>query len=184
MKGIGKLGVFIILVTLLSCQSYKLIQDDIDMNSKYGMTQMISGILTYNDFQQYKVLSRRSIVEDSELNETEKNRLLKSVDNLEFYDNKYVYFTMAYNMPFTDAELNFSFKLADAEGNNLLKKATLVKIKQYIIYSYGTQISYNYTWIVEAKKPMIDTYVSKEQQPLEFTVQFPDRRKRLYNIKI
>lgn len=170
-----------ILMNMIGCgANFAIVRDDVS-TGRYSRTLMNAGFLRKSHFDQFIVYSRRSIVEDRELSGEEKKNLVSVIDNLNYSDNKYLYFNMVYNMPFLPEELRFQFNLTDSKSKDYIKEVYLIPLKIYEISEYGTRVSYNYTWVIEANPP-IDSMQVNSRQPLTLRIQFPDQKERVYNI--
>ena len=129
-------------------------------------------------FDYFIRIGRNSIVSDKDLKESNKKELLNELDSLQFIENHYLYFTMVYNMPFLDDELNLKFELLNKNKQNYVIGDTLIYQK---LYRYGALESVNYSYVVYCKQSIEQAI---KDGATKFVVKFPDGASNTYSLKL
>ncbi len=177
MKKYISLMIFIASFISSSCSTYSVIDSDIETSSKYGKAYFQSWKLEEKDLDEFKKIGRQAIVEDKKMSQQEKKKRLTSIEEMQYADNQYFYFTMAYNLPFLDEELSFKIQIFDASNRDCFLDYSLIPIKYTTISQNGQTDSYNYTYVIRTKGPL-------SHGIYKMHVNFPDKKIIKYDIKI
>jgi hypothetical protein len=148
---------------------------------KYGKTEVYSGILNQNGFDEFRQYGRRMLVENSDLKEEEKIKIADSIDRMQYEDSRYLYFSILYNMPFLSSELKIKFRLVDEKGNDLYNGSVFVPIKQIIYISNESKVHYNYTFIIKSSKALNQAI---KESAVRLVADFPDGSETIFRIQL
>lgn len=179
MKKFFLLTFTIVTFILTGCIStFSVVKSDITTSPKYGKVYFQSSKLEQQYLDEFKRIGRQAIVEAKTISEPEKKKRLAKIENMEYVDNKYFYFTMAYNLPFLEEELNLKIKILDDSNKDYLFDYTLIPIKYTTISQNGQIDNWNYTYVIRTVEPLTKGMFYKMQ------VDFPDKKSIIYNIEI
>jgi hypothetical protein len=163
---------------------FTLIKDELPKDHVFNKVKLVVKDLRKSHFNQFVLYTRRSVVEDEDYSEAQKKEILNRVEKYEFKENQFFGYTMAYDRPFLDEEIDIKFQLLNSQNEDLLESVDLFKIKHHMISSYGTTTSYNYTWILVSKVPLNKGSIDKTSQPVHLVLTFKDGKQRIYDTKI
>lgn len=183
-----KIIVGLVLTVLLAANAFsgpfKLVKDDLPKDHLFNKTRLMVNLLSKQGFADLKMYTRKATVEDEDLTDAEKKEIISEVESLEFKPKQFFYYTMVYNSPFLDEEIDITFQLVDAQNNELIEDVRLFKNKILMITEYGSSMSYNYSWIISSKKQLTKKVIGKESTPINLIVTYPDGKQRVYKVKI
>jgi len=170
-----------LLFFFISCSGFKsftIVKNNVPSSSKYGKTNMYAGVLNKNHLDQFKAMGRQSTVEDNRLTTKQKRQQMNEFESLKFEKNRFFSFTMAYNQPFLDDELNFKFKIVDNRRKDQFQSFSLIPIKTTFISQYGSRNSYNYTFVLKTKRAL------KKNKKYKLYVRLPDKKTQIYQVDL
>ena len=184
MKKIIFCVLFLCMLLIINGQSFKLIKDELPKDHVFNKVKLVLKSLNERFFSEFKLYTRRAVVEDKDYSEKEKKEIIDKVEKYEYKKNQFFSYTMAYDRPFLDDELNIKFQLVNSKNEDLIDDLSLFRIKHYIISNYGTRISYNYTWIIVSKIPITRKVLDKSSLPIQLILTFPNGKKRIYDVRV
>ena len=163
--------------------------DEEYFDKKFGDTfQFGLGEIAAYEIKELLDLNRRSIVEDKDLTDQEKELRISEINEFELHDYKYFNFGFNSATPFFGSEIDFRFKLYDSKNNDLLENVFYFPYKTkhttyYSGYAVSSYTRYNHVWLIKANKPITTEYISEEEAPVYLEVEFPNGQMRSYSVK-
>lgn len=109
--------------------------------------------------------------------------LKEKISNLKYQSLKMVFFKFRTREPFLDSELDFKVKLLNAKGESIAVSSYFqaLKVKDY---TFGKRIYYEYRWIIEADRKLIERNFNEDEIPGKLIVEFPDGKKMIYSVEL
>jgi hypothetical protein len=93
---------------------FTLIKDELPKDHVFNKVKLVVKDLRKRDFDEFVLYTRRSVVEDKDYTESQKKEILERVEKYEFKENQFFGYTMAYDRPFLDEEIEIKFQLLNS----------------------------------------------------------------------
>lgn len=151
----------------------------------FGIEEVYKG-----DVKDLLEIYRKSIIDDKDLSEAEKEESIASLKKIEPQNYQYLSFNFTTRSPFLKSEIDFQFELYDEDGNDILETLYYLPYKKTVTYynsgyGYATHSyeSYVYIWLIKSKVPFTTQYFPEEETYIYLVMTFPNGQKRKYQVK-
>ena len=181
------LFVLFLIVLVSACGSVSIVKvqsdaDDAYLKQNYGEHGIhFVNVLQESSFNYMMNAMRSGIIDNQNLNDTQRETEIKKINAIQFVKNGYLVFNIRVPQPLYQKQYNLKFTLTDNTGVRAYKDLRYLYMKNLVSYGNVSGINFDYVWIFRLNKTL-DT-MQPGELPLKLSVTYPNDRTNVYLIK-